>query len=108
MSAHPRSPFGPFQLGAAGSLEAALTDIMHVVELLSVLATAEQDIAARSLYPAADQLRRRHLTESQRAMVAAKIANLGDGRPKINRANLHGLLPAPHGADRPRAATHPR
>ena len=39
-------------------------------------------------------LRRRHMTESQRALVAAKLANLRDGRPKENRANLHGFFPA--------------
>ena len=74
MSAHPRSPFGPFQLGAAGNLEAALTDIMHVVELLSVLAMSDADIPARAIYPAADQLRRRHreAVDAMEAILAGK------------------------------------
>lgn len=37
-------------------------------------------------------LRRRHLTENQRAVVAAKISNLGEGRPKENSANLPSFL----------------
>jgi ParB-like chromosome segregation protein Spo0J len=44
-------------------------------------------------------LRRRHLDESQRAMVAAKVANLGEGRPKktsriqpVSQASAAALL----------------
>lgn len=66
---HAQSPFGPFPLGAASSLEEALTDIMHVVELLSVLAMSDADIPARAIYPASDQLRRCH-REAVNAMEA--------------------------------------
>jgi N6-adenosine-specific RNA methylase IME4 len=44
-------------------------------------------------------LRRRHLDESQRAMVAARVANLGEGRPKktgsidpVSQGDASGLL----------------
>lgn len=69
-----RSPFGPFQLGTAGSLEQSLTDIMNVAELLYVLAMSDADIPGRCLYPAADQLRRLH-REAAAAMEAILAGN---------------------------------
>ena len=36
------------------------------------------------LFVVSKNLRRRHLTEGQRAMIAARIANLGQGNPKLN------------------------
>jgi len=36
-------------------------------------------------------LHRRHLNESQRGMVAAKLANMQEGRPQINSANLQSI-----------------
>jgi len=39
-------------------------------------------------------MHRRHLTESQRAMVAAKLANLGNGRPK-ETPPIGGVSPTP-------------
>jgi N6-adenosine-specific RNA methylase IME4 len=39
-------------------------------------------------YVLSKNLKRRHLDESQRAMIAAKIANMGQGRPDDNPANL--------------------
>ena len=71
---HAQSPFGPFQLGTAGSLEQSLTDIMNVAELLSVLAMSDADIPGRCLYPAADQLRRLH-REAVDAMEAILTGN---------------------------------
>ena len=66
---HAQSPFGNFKLGTAGNLEEALTEIRHLVELLSVLAMSDGDIPACAIYPAADQLRRLH-REAAAAMEA--------------------------------------
>ena len=39
-------------------------------------------------------LRRRHMSQDQRALTAAKIANLGEGQPKKNCASWPSSLPA--------------
>lgn len=50
-------------------------------------------------------LRRRHLTESQRSIVAKRLANLQGGRPKENPANLPGFAaPQPAPISQSRAA----
>lgn len=36
-------------------------------------------------------LKRRHLNESQRMMVAARLSNMKVGQPKKNSANLHNI-----------------
>lgn len=54
------SPFGPYPLGTAGRLEAALAEVEAVVALLSALAATAVQFDPHALYPAVDHLRRAH------------------------------------------------
>jgi ParB-like chromosome segregation protein Spo0J len=56
--------------------------------------TREYEGADVAAFVVSLNLRRRHLDESQRAMVAARLANLGNGQ-KASFANLQSTLPPP-------------
>ncbi len=61
-------------------------------EVAGVKIAVEQYTGTTPLaYVLSANLERRHLDESQRAMVAAKVANMPEGRPP-NSANLHSLV----------------
>ena len=53
--------------------------------------TSDCDGADPMAFVVSLNLARRHLTESQRAMVASKLANMQEGRPRNNYANLRSL-----------------
>ena len=58
------------------------------VEELDFSCPYRGEIADPVAYVVSLNLKRRHLSEGQRGMVAAKLANLGVGRPRDNGANL--------------------
>ena len=63
------------------------------------------DDAAALAFVISTNLHRRHLTESQRASIAARLANMRQGRPQDKDANLHLYeLPTPPPVTRAAAA----
>ncbi len=61
------------------------------------LCQSRDDLADVTAFVIAVNLKRRHLNESQRAMVAEKLATLGEGRPRANSANLQSISVAKAG-----------
>lgn len=59
--------------------------------------SGEDDEPSLIAFVVSHNLKRRHLDTSGRAMVAARLANLGEGRPQKNSANLPSLSQAKSG-----------